>query len=81
MAKRVIIGIGADKPGVEKFSMDCSTEDPKSLANALRPHWQACSEAVENSENDEAFVWVTVTDDNGDWDFDLEDQLTELLDD
>ena len=39
------ISIGADKPGVEKFSMDYSTEDPESLANALRPHYVACSES------------------------------------
>ena len=81
MAKRVIIGVGADKPGLEKFSLDCGEKDAETLAGELRTDWQTWTKSVEDSEDDDAFVWLTVTDDQGNWDFDLEDELTELLDD
>lgn len=75
----VKFGVGEEYPGKAFKSQtlqsedECFTEEIKQLFKEIQ--------ASISEDDDDSFVWVSVTDPSGDSLFELEDKLTEWLDD
>ena len=81
--KRIIkLGVGPEKPGEIKYEAEIEAADAKEFAEQIRTIWEKVTRSLnEQSEDNENFLWITVEEDESGWaDFDLEDEILEILD-
>jgi hypothetical protein len=75
----VKFGVGEEYPGKALKSQTLQSED-ECFTEEVRQHFKE-SQASISKDDDDSFVWVSVTDSSGNSLFELEDKLTEWLDD
>ena len=75
----VKFGIGQEYPGKTFKSKHLASKDA-CFTNEMKALFQDSQASISNSEDDN-FVWVSVTDGNGESLFELEDRLLEWLED
>ena len=81
--KRIIkLGVGPEKPGEIKYQAVHEASDAQGFADQIRSAWETETEKLSDQPEDtDDFLWLTVEEDESGWgDFDLEDEIMELLD-
>jgi hypothetical protein len=81
--KRIVkLGVGPEKPGRVVYEGLHEAEDAAEFAAQLREAWATQTRALAQREGShEDFLWLTIEVDESGWlDFDLEDEVLEILD-
>ena len=71
--------MGLEYPG-KTFKIKSLQSEDECFTNSIREMFQESQSSISDTEED-IFVWVSVTDGSGESLFELEDRLTEWLDD
>lgn len=81
MIQRIVkFGVGEERPGTIVYEVKLEADDLEGLAAQVRSAWERHSAEAERAEGDVFLHLIVEVEETGSADFDVEDELLELLD-
>ena len=81
MIQRIVkFGVGEERPGTIVYEAKLEADDLEGLATQVRSAWEQHSAQLECAEGDVFLHLIVEVEQTGSADFDVEDELLELLD-
>ena len=81
MIQRIVkLGVGEERPGTVVYEAKIEADNLEGLAEQVRGAWERHSAQVERAEGDVFLHLIVEVEETGSADFDVEDELLELLD-